>query len=98
MGWRGRAFLVDAGTAAVLYDRAGNGLPTAWWDGRIVGGWAQRPDGSVLVQPRIDLPRTAVAALEDQADQLTGWLDGQVLRSAFHQDPQAAVDTGSARR
>jgi hypothetical protein len=28
-----------------LFDRNGNAGPTIWADGRVVGGWAQRPDG-----------------------------------------------------
>nr|MDQ3989768.1 winged helix DNA-binding domain-containing protein [Actinomycetota bacterium] len=41
MGWSERGwFLGDHGP--VLFDRSGNIGPTVWWDGRIVGGWAQR--------------------------------------------------------
>lgn len=87
MGWRGRAFHVDDDTAALAYDRAGNGRPTAWWDGRIVGSWRQQPDGAVVVLPLTDLPRTATAALRREADELTRWLDGHVLKSAFHLPP-----------
>ena len=83
MGWRGRAFHVDAATATALYDRAGNALATAWWDGRIVGGWAQRTDGTVVVQPLVDLPPVATRALHRRAEQLAGWLDRQVLRSSL---------------
>ncbi len=31
-----------------LFDRNGNAGPTIWWCGRVVGGWGQRPDGSVV--------------------------------------------------
>ncbi|HUZ27586.1 MAG TPA: crosslink repair DNA glycosylase YcaQ family protein, partial [Streptosporangiaceae bacterium] len=31
-----------------LFDRAGNVGPTLWWDGRIVGGWAQDRDGEIV--------------------------------------------------
>ena len=36
---------------AALFDRNGNIGPTIWWDGRIVGGWAQRRDGDARVPP-----------------------------------------------
>jgi hypothetical protein len=81
MGWRGRAFHIEDATAAAVYDSAGNGRPTAWWDGRIVGGWAQHADGAVVIRPLTDLPDAAATALQHEADKLTGWLDGQVLRS-----------------
>jgi hypothetical protein len=49
MGWRERAWYVGDHTAA-LFDRSGNIGPTVWWDGRIVGGWAQRKDGEITVR------------------------------------------------
>ena len=83
MGWRGRAFHVEAATAGALYDRAGNALATAWWDGRTVGAWAQHPDGTVVVHPLVELPPAATRALHRRAEQLTAWLDGHVLRSSL---------------
>ena len=42
MGWSERGwFLGEHGP--LLFDRSGNIGPTVWADGRIVGGWAQRP-------------------------------------------------------
>ena len=38
-------YLPDA--AAESFDSAGNGGPTLWVDGRIVGAWAQTPDGEI---------------------------------------------------
>jgi Winged helix DNA-binding domain len=83
MGWRGRACHIDPVLAATVYDTAGNGRPTAWWDGRIVGSWVQRADGAVVVLPLTDLPGAAATALQHEADKLTCWLDGQVLRSSL---------------
>ena len=40
MGWAGRDFLGPH--RPVLFDRNGNAGPAIWWDGRVVGGWAQR--------------------------------------------------------
>ncbi len=83
MGWRGRAFHVDDATAAAVYDSAGNGRPTAWWDGRIVGSWVQRPGGAIVILPLTDLPVAAATALQHEADKLACWLDGQVLHSSL---------------
>jgi hypothetical protein len=49
MGWRDRSWYVGPHTEA-LFDRAGNVGPTIWVDGRIVGGWAQRADGSIVTR------------------------------------------------
>ena len=46
MGWKQRDWYLP--TAAVeSFDSSGNGGPTAWVDGRIVGAWAQTRDGEI---------------------------------------------------
>jgi Protein of unknown function (DUF1006). len=50
MGWKQRAFHLDDALVPHLFDRNGNGGPTVWVDGRIVGGWAQRKDGTIRVE------------------------------------------------
>ncbi|HET9500348.1 MAG TPA: winged helix DNA-binding domain-containing protein [Marmoricola sp.] len=82
MGWKGRGFYLGE-HAERLFDRNGNGGPTAWWNGRIVGGWTQRPDGQVVLVPAEELPPEAERALIDEARRLTGWLDGDVVRSIY---------------
>ena len=88
MGWRGRNFFLDPAIAAAVYDSAGNGRPTAWWNGRVVGTWTQRPDGSVAVLPAVALTRQAATTLRHHADELAGWLAGHVIRSSL-QRPSA---------
>ena len=41
MGWRERAFYLDAEHTPYLFDRAGNGGSTVWVNGRILGCWVQ---------------------------------------------------------
>ena len=73
MGWRERGwFLGDHGAA--LFDRSGNIGPTVWWDGRIVGGWAQRPDGEIVFRLLEDPGSAAAAAIGAEAASLQGWL------------------------
>jgi hypothetical protein len=73
MGWRDRGWFLG-GHAAALFDRSGNIGPTVWWDGRIVGGWAQRPAGEVAFRLLEDLGVEAVAAVTAEAEQLQAWL------------------------
>ncbi len=47
MGWKERSWYLGDHRPA-LFDRSGNAGPTVWWDGRIVGGWAQRKSGEVV--------------------------------------------------
>jgi hypothetical protein len=73
MGWQSREwFLGPHGPA--LFDRTGNIGPTAWWDGRVVGGWAQRPSGEVALRLLEDAGSDAAAAIEAEAGRLESWL------------------------
>ena len=82
MGWKERAFYLGD-HAERLFDRNGNGGPTAWWDGRIVGGWTQREDGTVVVVPAERLDAAATRALAAEAQSLTDWLAGDVVKSIY---------------
>jgi len=73
MGWRERGwFLGEHGPA--LFDRSGNIGPTVWWDGRIVGGWAQRPRGDIVFRLLEDPGAEAGAAVTAEAERLQAWL------------------------
>jgi hypothetical protein len=69
MGWSERGWFLGEHRAA-LFDRSGNAGPTVWWDGRIVGGWAQRKDGEVVFKLLEDVGRDAMIAVGKVADQL----------------------------
>jgi hypothetical protein len=56
MGWQERAWYLGDHKAQV-FDTNGNAGPTVWMDGRIVGGWAQRKTGEVVVHLLDDVPR-----------------------------------------
>ncbi len=73
MGWRERGWYVGQ-HAAALFDRSGNIGPTAWWDGRIVGGWAQRANGEIAVRLLEDAGAEAAAAIEAEAGRLSEWI------------------------
>jgi Winged helix DNA-binding domain len=73
MGWRERGwFLGEHGPA--LFDRSGNIGPTVWWDGRIIGGWAQRRDGEIVFRLLEDAGSDAAAAVTAEAERLHSWL------------------------
>jgi hypothetical protein len=73
MGWRDRTWYVGE-HAPALFDRSGNIGPTAWWDGRIVGGWAQRQDGEIAVRLLEDAGAEASAAIAAEAQRLREWV------------------------
>jgi len=59
---------------SALFDRSGNAGPTIWWEGRVVGGWAQRPDGEIVLRLLEDIGRDGKSAVEKEADRLCAWL------------------------
>ena len=73
MGWAGREFFLGP-HRPVLFDRNGNAGPTIWWDGRVVGGWAQRRSGEVALRLLEDVGTEATAAIEAEAARLADWL------------------------
>jgi hypothetical protein len=82
MGWKQRDWFLPEDSRP-LYDAYGNVGPTVWWGGEVVGGWAVRPDGSVvteLLADRGDGARRAVAAA---AEQLAERLAGAVVVPSF---------------
>ena len=73
MGWAGRDFYLGPHRPA-LFDRNGNAGPAIWWDGRVVGGWAQRASGEVVLRLLEDVGADATSAIETEAARLTDWL------------------------
>lgn len=82
MGWSDRDWYLGPHRGHV-FDRNGNGGPTAWWNGRIVGAWTQDADGRVLLHLLDDVGRDGVAALEQRAEALTTWLAGTRVSPRF---------------
>jgi hypothetical protein len=73
MGWAGRDFYLDPHRPA-LFDRNGNAGPTIWLNGHVVGGWAQRGTGEVVLRLLEDVGTDATEAIEAEAARLTAWL------------------------
>jgi len=73
MGWVERDWYLGEHRAA-LFDGTGNIGPTLWSDGRIVGAWAQRPDGEVAFRLLEDVGAEVEAAIEVETGRLSEWL------------------------
>jgi hypothetical protein len=82
MGWFERDWYLGEHRAQ-LFDRNGNGGPTAWWNGRVVGGWYQDERARVWLQLTEDPGRDGRRALQRRADELTTWLDGARISPRF---------------
>ena len=82
MGWQRRDWYLGDHREE-LFDRTGNIGPTIWADGRIVGGWAQRPDGEIAFELPQDVGSEAAAAIEREAAALKHWLGPVRFRARF---------------
>ena len=82
MGWKERGWYLGD-HAEQLFDRNGNAGPTVWSDGRVVGGWAQRPDGEVVVELVEEVGGGIEKRIDAKATGLTDWLDGVVVTPRF---------------
>jgi len=85
MGWAmpGRDWYLDGPAKQQLYDRSGNIGPTVWWDGRVVGGWAQRADGTIAHRLFEDIGTDGTQMVADTAGKLEAWLGDIRVKPRF---------------
>jgi hypothetical protein len=93
MGWQGRGWFLE-GMGEALFDRSGNIGPTIFYDGRIVGGWAQRPDGDIVLRLLEDLGTDAVALVETEAERLREWLGHRRFVAKFRTPLERELSSG----
>ncbi|NDZ76563.1 winged helix DNA-binding domain-containing protein [Streptomyces sp. SID10362] len=76
MGWQQRDWYLAPELRPALFDRSGNVGPTVWWNGRVIGGWAQRPDGEIVwrLLDTEGVGRDAEAAIGAEAERLASWV------------------------
>jgi len=82
MGWKERDWFVGD-YAAALFDRNGNIGPTVWCDGRIVGGWAQAPNGEVVVEFLEKVGGDRASLVEHEQNCLAEWLGDDRITPRF---------------
>jgi hypothetical protein len=73
MGYTERGWFLGR-HAGQLFDRSGNIGPTIWADGRIVGGWAQRQNGTIAFKLLEDIGSEAERKVAHAAELLGSWL------------------------
>ncbi|HEX6339108.1 MAG TPA: winged helix DNA-binding domain-containing protein, partial [Jiangellaceae bacterium] len=85
MGWAmpGRDWYLHDPAKQQLYDRSGNIGPTVWSDGRVVGGWAQRADGTIAYRLFEDIGTDGTQMVSDTAGTLETWLGDVRVKPRF---------------
>jgi hypothetical protein len=90
MGWRERGWFLPPDHEQ-LFDRTGNIGPTVWWGGQVIGGWAQRADGTIAwrrLSPSYPAADPHVAAA---ANGLASTLDAARLTPRFRTPLERAL-------
>ena len=82
MGWKERSWYLGPHGDEV-FDSIGNAGPTIWVGGRIVGGWGQKPDGTVVYEILEDVPKRTASSIADEAKALGEWLGERVVMPRF---------------
>jgi hypothetical protein len=82
MGWKERDWYLGP-HGRMLFDSAGNAGPTVWWDGRVVGGWAQRADGEIVHRLLEDVGSEAERAIGAEAERLQAWVGDVRFKPGF---------------
>ncbi len=74
MGWKRRDWYLDPDMTPTLFDRNGNGGPSLWVDGQVVGGWVQTVEGSLDYRLLADVGRDHITSLEGQLARLATFI------------------------
>ncbi len=98
MGWKERRwYLGDHGEFGVsLFDRNGNVGPTVWVDGEVVGGWAQRPDGSIVTELLNPVPGSRQRLIAEEADRLRASIGSARVTPRFPVPLQRRLESATA--
>ncbi len=84
MSYRDRHRFLASEHRAKVFDRAGNAMPTVWVNGRVVGAWGQRRDGSVVCGFFESVGEEEQVLLEGKVQRLESFLDGEFLPPRTH--------------
>ncbi len=92
MGWKLRDWYLAPEVASRTTDRNGNIGPTVWIDGRVVGGWVQRPDGTIVHDvDGAELDSTHQTLLDHEIERLHAALGDSRFRVRFPAPNQPAL-------
>ncbi|MFJ3702549.1 MULTISPECIES: winged helix DNA-binding domain-containing protein [unclassified Streptomyces] len=83
MGWADRTFQLPSNHRAALFDRSGNIGPTVWWNGGIVGGWAQSTNGELVWRLLSDVGKEASDLIGSEASRMSAWMGDARITPRF---------------
>jgi hypothetical protein len=90
MGWKQRGWYLPS-TSLEVFDSAGNGGPSLWVDGRVVGAWAQTKDGKIHTHYFERVAAARRREIDERIDQLKTWIGDTRFTVRFPGDIHARL-------
>jgi Winged helix DNA-binding domain len=90
MGWKQRDWYLP-NTSTEVFDSAGNGGPSLWVDGRVVGAWAQTKDGTIHTHYFERVPAARRYEIDERIKELKAWIGDTRFTVRFPGDIHARL-------
>jgi hypothetical protein len=90
MGWKQRDWYLPA-AAVEAFDSVGNGGPTLWVDGRIVGAWAQTRDGEIHTHYFEPVPAARRRQIDERVAEIKAMIGDTRFTVRFPGDVHARI-------
>jgi Winged helix DNA-binding domain len=90
MGWKQRDWYLPS-TSAEVFDSAGNGGPSLWVDGRVVGAWAQTKDGAIHTHYFERVAAARRREIDERVEELKSWIGDTRFTVRFPGDIHARL-------
>ena len=90
MGWKQRGWYLPK-TSLEVFDTVGNGGPSLWVDGRVVGAWAQSKDGSIHTHYFERVAASRRREIDQRIEQLKSWIGDTRFTVRFPGDIHARL-------
>jgi hypothetical protein len=90
MGWKQRNWYLPE-TSREVFDSAGNGGPSLWVDGRVVGAWAQTRDGTIHTHYFERVAAARRREIDQRIEELKSWIGDTRFTVRFPGDIHARL-------
>jgi hypothetical protein len=90
MGWKQRDWYLPQ-TSMEVFDSAGNGGPSLWVDGRVVGAWAQTKDGTIHTHYFERVAAARRREIDQRINELKSWIGDTRFTLRFPGDIHARL-------
>jgi Winged helix DNA-binding domain len=90
MGWKQREWYLPS-TSLEVFDSAGNGGPSLWVDGRVVGAWAQTKDGTIHTHYFERVATARRREIDQRINELKSWIGDTRFTVRFPGDIHARL-------